>query len=251
MKTLITQLIISTQALFAITSVAPVEIGDDVGLHTKVEVSLETKRGNTDKDNYKASLRVTYDSNASYAMWAEVSGEYGQTSTVEDTNKLYSHVRYIHKITEEVVRAEVFAQLQKDEYKLIQERAVTGAGARFRIFDLFGKGKGYAGIGGLFERIDYIQNTYANPSEENIRLNSYLAYSIDFGEKSSFSYTFYYQPLYNDINDYVGTHDAELKLPIHKNLYLKVALAYNADSKPPLGVKGYDFTQETALMLKF
>jgi len=82
MKTLITLLIISTQALFAITSVAPVEIGDDVGLHTKVEVSLETKRGNTDKDNYKASLRVTYDSNASYAMWAEVSGEYGQTSTV-------------------------------------------------------------------------------------------------------------------------------------------------------------------------
>ncbi len=251
MKSLIILLIISTQTLLALVSIAPVEIGENAGLHGKLGVSLETKRGNTEKDNYKASLKITYDDNVSYVTWAEVSGEYGETNTVEDTNKLYSHVRYIYKVTDEIVRAEVFGQLQTDKFKLLKERSLAGAGARFKIFEIFEKGKGYVGIGGFYENISYIQDTYNNPSEDNIRFNNYLAYTIIFGEKSSFSYTFYYQPMYDNINDYVGSHDVELNLHIYKNLFLKVGVSYNVDSKPPVGVKGDDFTQETMLVFNF
>ena len=251
MKSLLTLLIITTQTLFALTSVAPVEIGDDAGLHGKLGVSLETKRGNTDKDNYKASLRVTYDNNISYVTWAEISGEYGKSNTVEDTNKLYSHIRYIHKVTDEVVRAECFGQIQTDKYKLLQERVVVGVGARFRIFEIFEDGKGYAGVGALYEGIEYIEDDYHNPNESNLRVNSYLAYTVKFNEKSSFSYTFYYQPMYNEINDYASSHDVELKLHVYKELFLKIGIAYDNDSKPPVGVKREDFTQETMLLFNF
>ncbi|OIP53483.1 MAG: hypothetical protein AUK54_08745 [Helicobacteraceae bacterium CG2_30_36_10] len=244
-------LLLITQSLFALVSIVPVEIGEDPGLHGKIGISLETKRGNTEKDNYKASLRATYDSNASYVTWAEFSGEYGESSSVEDTNKLYSHLRYIHKVTEEVVRVEAFAQLQTDKFKLLKERALGGAGTRFKIFEVFKDAKGYFGIGGLYEHISYIQDAYNNPNEDNIRFNNYLAYTIKFGEDSSFSYTFYYQPLYDNINDYVASHDVELKLHVYKELFLQLSVSYNLDSKPPIGVKREDFTQESTFVFNF
>ncbi len=236
-----------TQTLFALVSVIPVDIGDDVGLHGKLGISLETKRGNTEKDNYKTSLRATYDSNASYVTWMELSGEYRQTNGVEDTNKLYSHVRYIHKITKQTLRAEAFVQIQTDKYKLLQERTLGGAGGRFKIFEVLENAKGYGGIGGLYENISYLDNS----TENNVRLNSYLAYTIRFNEKSSFSYIFYYQPLFEDFNDYALSHDIELQLHIYKQFYLKVSASYDLDSKPPLGVKNEDFAQETMFIFNF
>lgn len=251
MKSLIILLIISTQTLLALVSIAPVEIGEDPGLHGKLGISLETKRGNTEKDNYKASFRASYDSNASYVTWAEFSGEYGESSQIEDTNKLYSHARYIHKVTEEVVRAEAFAQLQTDKFRLLKERAVGGVGARFRVFEVFKGGKGYAGVGGLYENIKYIDEEFINPDEQNLRVNSYLAYTINFNKNSSFSYTFYYQPKFEELSDYVHSHDAELKLHVYKELFLQLSVSYNLDSKPPIGVKKEDFTQETTFVFKF
>lgn len=250
MKYLIVLLII-TNELFAVVSIKPVEIGDETGFSGGIEMGLDTKRGNTDKDLYKASTKVLYDSNVSYVTWLEVSGEYGKANGLEDTNKLYAHYRYIHKLSEKIIRYELFAQAQKDKFRALKHRNLGGAGLRFTIFDTLMGGKGFFGFGGFYEDIKYTNPTL-DPDEQNTRLNSYLAYSIKFSKKSSLAYTLYVQPLFKDFNDYVLTNSFELSLKIIQELYLKFSISYDYDSRPPNNVlENYDLSQSTTFIYNF
>jgi len=250
MKFLLLITLITIQHLFALVTIAPVEIGDKPGFSSTAEAALETKRGNTDTDSYKASARVTYDSNADYVSWAEISGAYGKANGEENTNKLFLHARYIHALTQEIVRGETFLQLEKDEFKSIKSRALGGIGARFKLHGIVQNSRGYLGIGTFYEDIVY-NNPLINPAEENIRANAYFAYSINLNTDSSLAYTLYYQPKINDLSDNVQSHEVELKLNIYKNLFLKFSLSYNTDSEPAVGVEKYDFTQNTSFVFNF
>ncbi|WP_373001252.1 DUF481 domain-containing protein [Sulfurimonas sp.] len=243
--------ILTTQYLFALISIAPVELGEKPGLSGKFEAGLETKRGNTDKDNYKASFRITYDNNSSYATWGEFSGEYGESNYVKDTNKAFSHIRFIHSLTDdENLRYELFGQLESDEFRRINSRILGGAGLRYRMFNSPKNGKGFFGLGGFYEDIEYT-NPQIDPSEDNARLNSYLAYSISIADMSAFSYVLYYQPKMDDYADYVFSNQLELKLNIIKRLFLKFNVSWSEDSNPPVGVKTTDFTQTTTFLFNF
>ncbi|HEY9202857.1 MAG TPA: DUF481 domain-containing protein [Sulfurimonas sp.] len=250
MKFLLLITLFSVHHLFALVTISPVEIGDKPGFSSTIEAALETKRGNSDTDSYKASARVTYDSNTTYVSWAEISGAYGKANGDENTNKLFSHARYIHAITKEIVRGEAFLQLENDEFKHINSRALAGIGGRFKLKDMIEDSRGYLGLGAFYEDISY-NNPLINPSEENIRANAYFAYSINFSSDSSIAYTLYYQPKLNDFGDNVQSHEVELKLSIYKNLFLKFTLSYDTDSKPPVGVERYDFMQNTSFIFNF
>ncbi|MBU1657499.1 DUF481 domain-containing protein [bacterium] len=253
---LLALLLISITSLFALVSIAPVEIGDKPGTHGVGAVSLESKRGNTDKNNYKASVRITYDDNVSAVTWGEVSGEYGDTNYQKNTDNLYAHVRHITKIDDKNLRAEYFGQIQNDEFKLIKDRFLLGAGIRYKLFellnnistDVFKDSKGYVGLGGFYEYIDY---TSQDSCENNIRLNAYFGYTMKLEEKVSFSYAFYYQPKIYDFKDYVSSNKLELKVHIYKKLFLAFNLFYETDSKPPAGVKTDDYGQLTNFIFEF
>lgn len=250
MKTLLIILLTLAQ-LDALVSITPVEIGKNSGLSANLEAGLETKRGNTHKDNYKLSKRITYDNNSSYVTWAEVSGEYGEANDVEDTNKIYTHIRFIHKLTDEIIRWEIFYQIQNDKFKAINTRNVTGAGLRFNIFDSNTGTKGYLGVGGFYENIRYI-NSGLDPNEDNIRINTYLAYSSKFNKNSTIAYTLYYQPSIEKFNDHVISNMFELKLNVFKKLFLKFSLSYDVDSVAPNDIESdYDFTQNTSFVYSF
>jgi len=248
MKILIISLLIATQQLFALVSIVPVEIGENPGFHGQVAVSLETKRGNTHKDNYALGVRLNYDNNESYHTWMELSGEYGESNQVKDTNKLYMHLRHIHALNNKNICAEAFAQAQDDEFKLIKRRLVGGGGVRFKIFELFNDGKGYLGVGALYEDIQY---TSTDPKDNDFRANSYFAYTIKLGDDSDLSYTLFYQPKISDFSDYVSSQKLALKLHVYKLLYLNFQVAYDVDNNPPVGVKKYDFTQTTSFTFGF
>lgn len=250
MKYLIALLIITNQ-LFALVSIKPVEIGDDPGVSGGVALGFETKRGNTETDTYGAAVKITYDSNASYVTWLQISGEYAEANGEENTNKKYGHLRYIHKLTEDLLRYELYAQIQEDKFKALNQRKLAGAGLRAKIFNTPIGGQGYFGLGAMQENIRYI-DPLIDPDEDNTRVNSYLAYGVKFLNNSSLAYTLYYQPLIDDFDDYVVTNNLELILKVNEKLYLKFAVVYDVDSRPPNGVEEkYDLTQTTTFMYEF
>jgi len=233
--------------LYALVSVKPVEINDTEGLDLKALLSLETKYGNSDKQNYSGALRLTYHTLQS-ASWAEVSTEYGKSNDTKDTDKAFLHLRHIHASILEDLNYELFGQVQDDSFKLLKNRTLLGGGFRYKLFTLYGEDKGFFGLGLMDERISY---TSDDPSEVNQRVNSYLAYTSKLSETSRLSLSFYYQPKINDFSDHVTATNFELELSMYGDLSLMLQVSYDTDSNPPLGIKRYDLTQKTSFLYKF
>lgn len=238
-------------SLFALVSIAPVDIGSNKGLSGNVSGALSSKSGNTQKDAYSLGLRVQYDQGTDYLAWGIFTYDYGTSNGKKDEDKIYAHMRYIHAIDEtKNWTGEFFVQSEQDKLKSINERSVAGTGLRWRFFNSDEWGKGYVGMGGLFEKIDYAHPDI-NPHETNSRLNSYLAYTKSFMSSSKLNYLGYFQPKFNDSSDYVSSQTAELIIPIYGRLNLSLSAKYNYDSNPAVGIKNKDTAYITSLLWTF
>ena len=242
-----TLLFFSVLHLYALVSISPVEIGDNPGLTGVVNGSFDTKRGNTESQNYAAGVKLSYDNNASYLMWGEFSFSYGEASGERNANQTYTHLRYIHTIRENL-DWEAFVQSQGNEFTKVDERFLTGAGLRIHL-NKERYGNLYFGLGGFYEYISY--TTEVDPRENNIRCNLYLAYKKEFTKDSKFSYVAYYQPKISNVGDYIFSNAVELTILIYEKLYINFTVGYNNDSMPANGVKSEDFSQKTAFIYKF
>ena len=248
MKKLLLITLFLTQSLFAIVSIVPIEIGENVGLHSKIGLSLQTQRGNTDKDNYKGSAKVTYDSNTTYVTSLEFSAAYGETNNKEDTNKAYVHFRYVYALSEKALRAELFLQTQEDKFKAIEYRRLLGLGLRLKLGKFIKNGSGYIGVGAFYENIHYLEDTNNN---KNIVLNNYLAYSIKFSKETTLAYRLDFQPIYNEFKDYILIQKLRLNVKLYENLSLQVTMIHDVDSNPAEGIDKNDFTQTTGFIYSF
>lgn len=247
MKKLLLLTLFLSQALYAIVSITPVEIGKNAGWHTKVGVSLETVRGNTDKDNYKGSCKVTYDNNETFVSFIEVTGTYGETNGVEDTKKAYLHYRYIYAISPKKLRAELFLQAQFDKFKEIESRKLAGLGFRLKLYKFLEKGEGYIGLGSFYEEIKYLQSS----DLRNFVLSDYITYKVDFAKDKTLTYRLDFQHVYNNIDDYLLIQKLALKIKLDKRLSLVIDMIHDVDSAPVDGVAKNNFTQTTGLVYSF
>jgi len=233
---------------YAIITIAPVDIGEKPGVSGMLKGSFETKRGNTDLDNYSAGFRVQYDDNNSYVLWSDFVFSYGMTSGVKNTNKTYAHLRYIHSLYEKSINWETFVQSETNEFTKVKHRFLGGGGLRFQNQE-HSWGKLHSGVGAFYEDIAYTTNV--DPSEQNLRINTYLAWTKYFTKESSISYVFYYQPKADEFSDYITSHGVELTVYVYKQLYVNFVFYYDYDSVPAIGVKKEDVTQKTSFIYKF
>lgn len=236
--------------LFAIIPVKPREVGEYPGVTGEISGALETKRGNTDKDNYAGGVQLQYDNNSSYLVWGMINGAYGEASGVKDTNNLYFLLRYIENIQGKRLVKEYFSQIEEDEFKSIKDRVLIGAGLRAKLLQpRDGWGGLFFGLGAFAEYVGY--STGIDPAERNLRYNAYMAYSLRFGEDDKFVFGGYYQPKVDKIGDYIATLSALLEVHVYQQLYLGFTLNFSHDAKPAVGVKKEDFSQRTLFKYKF
>lgn len=234
----------------ALVSIAPVDIGEKPGVSGNVSGSFSSKSGNTEKDEYSLGARLQYDEGEQYVVWGTLAYDYGKSEGVKNEDKTYAHLRYIRALSGDAWCGELFVQTEQDEFKDINNRSLVGAGVRWRFFDSAEWGKGYAGLGAMYERITYDTST-VNPDEDNNRLNSYIAYTKKFMTASKVSYVGYYQPKLDEGSDYVTTQTVELIVPIYGKLNLSLSANYAYDSRPPVGVKKKDTAYMTTLVWEF
>jgi putative salt-induced outer membrane protein YdiY len=232
----------------AVITIAPVDIGKQAGLSGSAKGSYVTKRGNTDSDEFSAGARVQYDNNTTYVIWGDLAFSYAKASGQTNTNKTYAHIRYIHTLYKKDVNWEAFVQSQTDKFTKIQKRLLAGVGLRYHAV-MKNYGNIYFGFGGFAEHIDYTTNS--DPSEDNVRLNIYIAYKNQLSKSVRFSYLGYYQPRVDLLSDYILSNSAELKVKIYKQLSINFELTYNQDTKPAIGVEKYDFSQKTSFVYDF
>lgn len=243
-------LLIST-SLFALVTIAPVDIGAKPGLSGNVSGSLSSKSGNTQKEDYSLGLLLQYDQGIDYVTWGTFSYDYGKSNGTKNEDKLYAHLRYIHAIDDtKIWTSEFFVQTEQDKFKDINERSLIGAGLRWRFLNSEEWGKGYAGLDAMLEKINY-SHPQINPNENNTRLNSYLAWTQTFTNTTKLSFLGYFQPKFDDTSDYVTLETLELIVPIYGKLNLSLTAKYGYDSHPPVDVKKSDTAYLTSLLWTF
>lgn len=236
-------------SVYAVVTVAPVEIGSKPGIGGVVEASLETARGNTDKDEFKGGVKVQYDNNNSYVAWIAANINYAEAESVKNTNKTYLHLRYIHTYYgQKNTNYELFAQSQTNEFTKVKHRYLMGGGYRFHLLHHL-IGKLYVGGGAFYEHINY--TTAVDEKEDNLRANIYAAYSYNLGDDSKLSYVGYYQPKFNDLNDFIATNTLELQVHVYKRLFMSLKVNYDYDSRPAIDVEKRDFSQTTSFVYEF
>jgi len=243
-------LLLPATLLMAIVSIKPREVGEHPGFSGEISASLETKRGNTEKDNYSGAVNMQYDDNVSNLVWAMVNGAYGEASGIRDTNNVYAHLRYIHKLSGSAFASELFAQAEMDEFKAIKDRDLGGGGVRIRLADTSGLWGGlFAGAGLFLEYINY--TTTLDPDEHNVRVSTYLTYANRFSPSAQLEAVAYYQPKIDNWEDYIFSSSLGLEVHIYLQLYLELQLSFEHDSAPAVGVRPDDFSQVTLLKYKF
>jgi len=241
-------LTLATLPLYAIITISPVNIGDNPGWSGALQGSFETKRGNSDVDNYAAGLRASYDNNTSYVVWSDFTFSYGKASGEINTNKTYAHIRYIHSTPLKTFNYELFIQSETNEFTKVEKRFLGGGGLRYHLNHHY-YGNLYFGLGAFYENIVY--TTQIDPKEKNMRLNSYIAYTKQFNKGSKLSYVGYYQPKLDNYHDYILSNGVELEVLIYKTLYLNFVFYYDIDTKPAIGVEETDISQKTSFIYKF
>ena len=139
---------------WAIVDIAPVEIGDKVGVSGNIAASYASKSGNTEKEEYNFSGKLQYDSNESYLFFVQASYERAESFDVKTEDQTYSHARYLHKLGREDLYGEIFFQYRENIFKGIDTRYLLGGNLRWRVVNKADFGKLYIGLGAFHEEMD-------------------------------------------------------------------------------------------------
>ena len=239
-------------AAHAIVNIESMHTGEPPqGYSGAVNLSVDGQSGNTDKLGVNAGARLQWHGGA-VTNFAILRYTYGQTSGVEDTNKLFSHARHIHQISDKTAY-EGFIQAERNIFNRLTFRGLVGGGLRLTLAESPDKKSLHLGVGGFFSRETLVKRigTTDASSKNTWRVNTYLNYVQQLNANVRVLSTTYYQPAIDDFSDYRLLEDATLSVKMTDSLSLNVSLDLAHDNKPPQSVKKTDTTYGTAIEYSF
>lgn len=143
-------------------------------------------------------------------------------------NSAFAHIRYNHKVTKELLRWEVFTQVQYNGVLDIGLRWLAGTGPRLKIYDsdVF---RFYCAALYMYE---YEENTDKTIFYRIHRISSYASLTLDLG-RMELSNTTYYQPdVQHFKSDYRIQSQTDLTTDITENLKFVTGFTYRYDNHP-------------------
>ena len=179
-----------------------------------------------------------------------LSGSYGESNGVKNTEKGFLHARHMRGLTP-FVTAEGYVQTEYDKFARLEFRGLLGGGVRLTLLPRAKKGEAYLGLGAYYseERID---NSFADGGTEVLwRANGYLVLKYQASENTTLVSTTYYQPALDETGDYRLMEQAAMKVKISDMMSLLISVDYRADSRPPLSVEKENIHYKTTLSLEF
>lgn len=143
------------------------------------------------------------------------------------------HLRYGFTVTGPWA-VEAFTQYQVDEFLLLEERVLVGAGLRLRVIgDRQGGGSVYLGVGYMIERETLDADRVIEPPVGTFhRVSSYIAAAQPFGDASSLNFTGYAQPRFDEPSDYRLVAEGAVRLGLTDQLKFVLPLRLRYDSAP-------------------
>jgi len=161
-------------------------------------------------------------------------------------NSAFAHLRYNRKLGS-VIRLELFSQLQFNSVTKIDARFLNGVGLRFKLSP-YEKAKFYWGIAGMYE---YEEVTDPVVIHNDIRLSSYLTFTMRPEENVTFVNTTYVQPLADNFSDYRLANNSKLVFDITSQLKFVTDFNFLYDANPPQEIPVNNYQVKNGLVYKF
>lgn len=228
-------------------------------------VNMESKRITTDTTGFSGSMGVSLSASkfTQSFLSADITGHI-QWKTNKDlyllvgdfqivnaggenfNNSGFGHFRYNRKFND-VIRGELFTQIQYNSVTKITKRILNGIGIRLKLSDLE-SAKIYWGFS--------VMNEYEEVSDPKIinkdnRLSSYFTFTLAPVETISLRNTTYIQPKLTDFADYRLSNDTRINFGITKNLKFTTAFTFLYDSRPPIEIPTINFQVRNGLNYRF
>lgn len=219
------------------------------GFSGLVDFGLDLKRGNSQITDLSASGTAGYRKERNL-LFLIGEGEYGDRGGTRYLNNAMAHLRYNRTLNEFWV-AEAYTQLEEDEFRLLLNRSLVGAGMRWS-----GQGgrsfNNAFGLSLLAEQLRY-DLPQGNPNREDdaLRLSGYAVLEWAFSETATLDLTAYLQPRLNDWSDLRGTSEGALRVILTERLSLTVGINLAYDSDPVGNVEPYDLSLSNTLSFAF
>lgn len=219
----------------------------DAGLHGVLSLALDWRTGNTNYLAFKAGLAGSF-STENHALLGVAQGEFG---VAKDLSKAFEHLRYRYLASSWLV-PEAFLQHEFDQFRLIQLRALGGAGARFNLENTDTLGLSI----GLAVMVDYEVIQDQDPTVSP-RLSSYVVGRVELMENISLAQTVYFQPRLDRPSGLKVLSQSQLSVSANDHLSISVSVVVAYDTAPPEDTNGdplveaLDTQVKTALAIKF
>jgi hypothetical protein len=237
------------------------------GLHLVVGADLGLYSGNTSYTNYKAKARLEHSGGPATGFLVS-QYQLAETDEKEIIDKAFAHLRIISN-SAGPNQVEIFIQYEYNHFIDLQRRQLAGIGMRSKLFNSKAVGKSlllYLGIGAMLEserehvleerEIQLTVTTLSRTIHLNTKIlfrsTNYLVLRAKFGDGLSATSTIYYQPDFDNFDDYRILWDAMLKVNLTKRLALTNTFNMRFDSLPPYSVKKkQDLELITGLIYEF
>lgn len=183
-----------------------------------------------------------------------VAGAYGvkgSASGWQETpfqQKIFEHARLRRQLGAQL-SAEAFVQHEYDRWRRLELRALVGGGLRWDGHPAEGLALA-AGLSLMAQTEQLLAPKAGDPAGlvSELRLSSYLSTALELSKHAALSATLYAQPRPLALADVRGLVDLALQVAATPRWSLKLQHSLALDSRPPIGVEGYDATTKAALV---
>ncbi len=211
--------------------------------------SFSQQTGNLDLIAFDLGITAQYASTEHLALFiGELS--YAEQSGKKYVNQTMEHFRYVNRVNR-IFFWEVIGQHQYHEFRRIDLRALGGTGPRLNFF--FGKTFDLAiGSSYLYEYNRNSKGEYSDSGNKRFlhRWSNYLHVDIKFSESMNLNSTFYWQPSFQEFEDYRLYYNINLSMKFNELLSFDINGGVIYDNRPPETVECRDTVLKTTITLK-
>jgi putative salt-induced outer membrane protein YdiY len=220
------------------------------GVSLRASAGLSSRTGNVDATNLDVGAFVQYHRGRGTTLLA-VQGDYGWQGGEQFSNQGLAHLRYTRWL-DGTFALEAFVQSDYNKARLLDARALAGAGLRAAVID--GERVGIdAGTSYMFEveEVDVPAGAEHPDRTEVSRWSSYVGLRWKMSDNASLSATGYVQPQIDEFDDVRVISSGALDTKLGGAFTLTVSYSIRHDSEPPDDIESTDTQVGTQLGVSF
>ncbi|MFP4545102.1 MAG: DUF481 domain-containing protein [Candidatus Kapaibacterium sp.] len=221
------------------------------GFYQIINFKFGLNDGNSEYLELGAGLRSDYYSGKFYSfLTGNLSYKQGEENTL--VSKGFLHLRGIYRF-HDILYSEAFFQEEFNEFILLINRELAGAGLRINAISVADTGNPmldvFTGTGIMYES-EHL-NLNPNTVTDIIRSTNYLSVDWKSGELLSLQSVTYYQFAFEDLNNYRILNESSFNISLSENFIFNVKFEYRFDNQPPSGLEKYDLSLYNGITVKF